>query len=101
LIAVTIVCVAGLSVSYDKPVVVHEGEPPTSVHTTVAKLWMAALLHKEVQFCCLEDLLCRMTSRHDLCCFQDWWSTEFSVISGIQDSIVTGQWELSFDSWQG
>jgi hypothetical protein len=32
------VCFAGLSVSYDKPVVVHEGEPPAPVHTAAAKL---------------------------------------------------------------
>ena len=32
------VCVAGLPVSYDKPVVVHECEPPAHVRTTAAKL---------------------------------------------------------------
>ena len=46
------VCVAGLPVSYDKLVVVHEGEPPAHVHTAAGKLWMAALLHKEVWFYC-------------------------------------------------
>jgi hypothetical protein len=59
------VCVAGLPFSYDKPVVVHEGEPPAPVHTAATKLWMAALLHKEVQFCCLEELVCWVTSRDD------------------------------------
>jgi hypothetical protein len=32
------VCVAGLPVSYDKLVVVHEGEPPAHVHTAAGKL---------------------------------------------------------------
>jgi hypothetical protein len=33
-----IVCVSGLPVSYDKHVVIHEGEPPAPVHTAAAKL---------------------------------------------------------------
>jgi hypothetical protein len=33
-----IVCVSGLPVSYDKPVVIHEGEPFAPVHTAAAKL---------------------------------------------------------------
>jgi hypothetical protein len=43
-----IACIAGLSLPYDKPVVIHESQPPASVHTAVAKLRMATLFHKEV-----------------------------------------------------
>jgi hypothetical protein len=46
------------SVSYDKPVVIHEVEPPASSTTAAAKLGIAGLLHKEVNCCCIEELLC-------------------------------------------
>jgi acyl-coenzyme A synthetase/AMP-(fatty) acid ligase len=51
-------------------VVVHEGEPPAHVHTAAGKLWMAALLHKEVWFYSQGDFLFWLTSSDDLGNFQ-------------------------------